>query len=111
MPDYKIAAILNNPKAQLASRMGPLDQIIHLINFLAPALVVALFLAVVARWIMPKVPVAPGWIAQIAINFIAGSVALGLGLWFFGRDGKMASYGALVVFAATSQWVVLRGWR
>jgi hypothetical protein len=33
------------------------------------------------------------------------------GLWFFGHDGKMASYGAMVLACATSQWVLLRGWR
>jgi hypothetical protein len=36
---------------------------------------------------------------------------LGVGLWFFGRDGKMASYAALLVVAATSQWIGGRGWR
>jgi hypothetical protein len=46
-----------------------------------------------------------------AINFVAGGVALGFGLWFFGRDGKMASYAALLVVAAISQWVGARGWR
>jgi hypothetical protein len=50
-------------------------------------------------------------IAQAAINVVAGSLALGLGLWFFGRDGKMASYAALLVVAATSQWIGGRGWR
>ena len=39
--------------------------------------------------------------------------ALGLlaALIVFGRDGKMATYAALVVAIASSQWLLLRGWR
>ena len=33
------------------------------------------------------------------------------GLVFFGRDGKMATYAALVLAIASSQWLLLRGWR
>ena len=91
--------------------MGPLDQLYHLANFLAPAVVVGVLLALAGPFVSKKSPVAPGFIAQTAINCIAGAVALGLGLWFFGRDGKMVSYVALLVFAATSQWVGGRSWR
>jgi hypothetical protein len=31
-----------------------------------------------------------------------------MGLVFFGRDGKMASYVAMVLLCATSQWLMLR---
>jgi hypothetical protein len=92
-------------------RMGPLDQIFHLANFLAPAFAVAVVLAMVGPFFVKNSAVATGFAAQTAINFVAGGVALGLGLWFFGRDGKMASYAALVVVVATSQWVGGRGWR
>ena len=33
------------------------------------------------------------------------------GLWVFGVDGKMATYGACVLVAAALQWVLARGWR
>jgi hypothetical protein len=33
------------------------------------------------------------------------------GLVFFGRDGKMLTYAAMVAGAALSQWVVLGAWR
>ncbi|MGB2880243.1 hypothetical protein [Candidatus Aalborgicola defluviihabitans] len=111
MSDYKIVAIPINPRAPRANRMGPLDQLIHLTNFLAPALAVALVLAIVGPWFMSKSPSALGIITQAAINFIVGSLALALGLWFFGRDGKMASYAALLVVAASAQWAGGRGWR
>jgi len=91
--------------------MGPLDQLLHLINFLAPAIAVGGLLAAVGLLFKTKSPAALGFIAQAAINSIAGAAALVLGLWFFGRDGKMASYAALLVCAATSQWVGGRGWR
>ncbi len=88
--------------------MGPLDQIILLINFCAPALAVGVILALVGPWLMKKSPVALGFIAQAAINCVAGVVALGLGLWYFGNDGKMASYAAMVVVCAISQALALR---
>lgn len=88
--------------------MGFPDLIIHLMNFLAPALAVALVVACVAPWFMPNRSPALGIPAQAAINFVAGALALGLGLWFFGRDGKMASYAALVLACASSQWWLRR---
>ena len=91
--------------------MGPSDQIIHLINFCAPALAVGVVLALVGPWLMKKSPVALGLLTQAAINCVAGVLALGLGLWFFGNDGKMASYAAMVVAVATVQWLGARGWR
>jgi hypothetical protein len=93
------------------SRMGPLDQIYHLANFLAPAFAVAIALAFAGHFFINNSALAHGFIAQAAINFIAGVLTLGLGLWFFGRDGKMASYAALLVVATTSQWVGGRSWR
>jgi len=91
--------------------MGPLDQIYHLANFLAPAFAVGVALALVGPLFIKNSSVAPGFTAQAAINFVAGAAALGLGLWFFGRDGKIASYAALLVVAATSQWAGGRRWR
>ena len=83
--------------------MAPLDQINHLMGFLAPALAVAVVLALVVRLFMPKRPLARGFITQVAINFVAGALALAAGLWFFGNDGKMASYAALGVACSLSQ--------
>jgi hypothetical protein len=101
------------PKVQTAIRlsadykipplMGFLDQINHLVNFVAPALAVALVLALVGPIFMPKRPRAQVFPAQVAINFVAGAVALLLGLWFFGHDGKMATYAAMLVFCTVAQ--------
>jgi hypothetical protein len=35
---------------------------------------------------------------------VSGAV-LALGLWYYGRDGKMATYSAMVLAAASSQWL------
>jgi len=91
--------------------MGPLDLLNHLLNFIAPALSVAVMIALAARIFMTKRPVAPALYAQAAINFVVGVGALVLGLWFFGHDGKMATYTGMALLCATSQWFMVRGWR
>ena len=91
--------------------MGPLDLLTHVANFLAPALWLALLLPWAARLLMKKTPSNPTLWRQTVINFLVGALVLTLGLWFFGRDGKMATYSAMVVLGATSQWLLLRGWR
>ena len=88
--------------------MGPLDLLIQLLNFAAPAVSVAMLVALASRIWMRKKPPALAWWAQAAINFVVCLLALIAGLWVFGRDGKMASYAALVVCCGTSQWWMLR---
>jgi hypothetical protein len=91
--------------------MGLFDLIDHLLNFVAPAIFVAAALALLGRFYMKKVPSALVFKAQFAINIGAGVLALVVGLWFFGRDGKMASYIAMVVAIALAQWLGARQWR
>jgi hypothetical protein len=87
------------------------DILTHLLNFLAPALAVAGLVAIVTRILMPNRAAAQSLWTQVAINFIVGAVALAVGLWSFGRDGKMASYAALVVCCASCQWFLQKGWK
>ncbi len=91
--------------------MGPLDLTLHLMSFAAPAFALALLLPLAARALMPKQATARSYRSQAAIDFVAGLVVLAGGLWYFGRDGKMATYAALVVVMATVQWLSLRAWR
>jgi uncharacterized membrane protein YdcZ (DUF606 family) len=88
--------------------MGPLDLLNHLLNFAAPALAVGCLSAFLTPVIYRKQALARSRFAQAAINFVVGMVALALGLWLFGHDGKMASYAALVMAVASSQWWALR---
>ena len=91
--------------------MGPIDLFSHLLNFIAPALVVGGGVAVFSRSFMKKStqPSVIWWF--IAINSAVGAGILLAGLVLFGRDGKMLSYLALVLAVATSQWLVAGGWR
>ena len=91
--------------------MGFMALLNHLLNFAAPAAVVALLLAFAARIFWRKEPLAFAWWAQIAIIFAFGCAALLASLWLLGRDGRMGGYGALVLVSASVQWVLLRGWR
>jgi hypothetical protein len=90
--------------------MGPLDVFWHLLSFLAPAFAVALGTALAARVLRVDRSVGRGWWAPVAINFVAGVIVLAAGLWYYGRDGKMATYAALVLTVATTQWLAGRGW-
>jgi len=87
----------------------------HLLNLLAPAAVVSLLLAALARplagFLGAKQTVAQAWYAQAAINFIVGAAVLLLGLVLLGHDGKMLTYLALVLAVALSQWLQLGVWR
>lgn len=91
--------------------MGLLDFLNHLLNFLAPALWLAAAVTLAARLFIRNKPVALTLIGQGAINFIVSSAALLLGLWFYGHDGKMGTYSGMVLLCASSQWLMLRGWR
>lgn len=83
----------------------------HLLNFMAPALFVALGLVMLARlmgrFFRSKKPLRQSLWAQVAIIFIANMLVLTVGLVFFGNDGKMLTYAALVLCAAVCQGVLL----
>ncbi len=91
--------------------MGPLDLSLHLLNFLAPAAALAVALPLLARVALRGTAGRLGWWPQVAVLFVLGAMVLAGGLWWFGRDGKMATYGALVAVMACGQWALLRAWR
>lgn len=90
--------------------MSAPDALLHLLGFLAPIAFVAVLTALVAPWILPRGP-RPGRATCAMVNLAAGLAASAAGLWFFGVDGKMASYAAVVLAVATAQWVTARAWR
>ena len=83
----------------------------HLLNFMAPALFVALGLVLLARltsrFFKSKRPPALSLYAQAAIIFIVNMLVLLVGLVVFGTDGKLPTYAALVLGAAVCQGVLL----
>lgn len=91
--------------------MSPLDAIFHALNFLLPALAVALSMAFSGRVFKQKRPVAVTFIAQTAIHFIVCCAVLVIGLIVTGRDGKMMTYLAMVFASATVQCWLSGAWR
>ena len=81
----------------------------HLINFVLPALVMALAMPLAGRWVMGSAGVA--WPRRALAHALAGVLVLVSGLWLWAEDGRMATYGALVLVAATLEWALHRGWR
>jgi hypothetical protein len=84
--------------------MGPLDLLFHLLSFLAPAIGVALLVALAGPLLVSRKAGGPRWWVLAAINSVAGGGVLAAGLWWWGVDGKMATYAALVVVIASCQW-------
>ncbi|MGJ7580671.1 hypothetical protein ACSFA3_10870 [Variovorax sp. RHLX14] len=84
------------------------DLILHLLNFVAPALFMALLLALMARGMFGRSASARGFWMQAGLNFVVGVAVLTIGLWVTGRDGKMATYAALVVVCGSVQWALSR---
>jgi hypothetical protein len=90
-----------------------LDLALHGLNFLAPAWFLAGAMALGAhfwprRWLRTtRLP----WGWHVFVLGVLGSGVLVGGLWWLGVDGKMATYGALVLVLASAQWVLSRSWR
>ena len=81
---------------------------LHLLNFVLPALAMAVFMPCAGRWVM-----GPGgwpWARRMAVHAGVGLLVLVAGLVLQGHDGKMSTYLALVLLAATAEWVMHRGW-
>lgn len=78
------------------------DLIWHLAGFVAPALAVAPMVVLLSCFIDRGRAFANGWRAQLAINFAVCLAVLMLGLALLGQDGRMLTYGALVLASATA---------
>ena len=91
--------------------MDPFLALNHVLNFAAPALAVAVLLVAFSHVFWRKLAKTSGWLAPVAINFVVGCAVLVGGLVVLGRDGRMATYAALVLACATTQWLLLRAWR
>lgn len=81
--------------------MTPLGFVLHIAGFVMPALGVALVL-----WLGLRVRRAgrQSAAAQLGWLFAAGCAVLLAGLAYFGRDGKMATYAALVLAQGSVAW-------
>jgi len=88
------------------------DLVIYLLYIgYAVAVLLVLSSRLLSRLFGSKRPLAHSWWAQAAIIFIVNGVILAAGLLFFGHDGKMLTYAAMVAGAAICQWILLGAWR
>jgi|GEM_PF-162139 len=93
------------------SSMGLVELLNHVANFCAPAFVVAGLTAWLGPWLVRPAAGALRRGPQWLLNTAAGLAVLLLGVWLFDQDGKMASYAALVLACASTQWLGARAWR
>ena len=84
--------------------MGPLDAVWHLLNFLFPAVGVGCLGAAAVKGLWRREMAGIRWGRLALWGSAAGVLALVAGLLLFGRDGRMATYGLLVLAAALAFW-------
>ena len=82
--------------------MSVLDGLFHALNFVAPAFVLGFFLAFCGLSLTSALSVQALY-RQTIFNVVVCVMALIAGLVWFGRDGKMATYAAMVLNCASCQ--------
>lgn len=84
----------------------------HVLNFMAPAALVAVLLMLCSRifgaFLTSNRASALSFIARTAIVFAVNLAVLGAGLVLFGHDGKMTTYAVMVLAASGTLWVLQR---
>ena len=86
--------------------MNALDTALHLANFLAPAVVVALLTVSASKLLWREGLRGVGWWQLALPAWLGCTIALVGGLLWFGRDGRIATYAAMVVTCALCVWLV-----
>jgi hypothetical protein len=86
--------------------MDVMSLLFHLFNFVAPACAVAAWMALVSPLVMRTYPSWRSWRRQFFFNSIVGVVVLLAGLLWFGNDGKVITYAAMVLACASTQWLL-----
>ena len=84
--------------------MGPIDLLWHLLNFFAPAVGMGLMATLLAKLLWRRALAGARWTRLIGGVTAACAVVLVAGLVGFGHDGKMATYGAMVLVCALMLW-------
>ena len=84
--------------------MGPLDALDHIANLFAPALGLAALAAALAKLVWRRDLAGVRWRALALPAALASAAVTLAGLVVFGRDGRMATYGAMVLACALALW-------
>lgn len=84
--------------------MGPLDAFWHVLNLFMPAVGVGGLGAAAVKLLWRRELAGVAWRRLALWGTGAGAGALLAGLLLFGRDGRMATYGLLVLAVALAFW-------
>ncbi|HEX5371107.1 MAG TPA: hypothetical protein VFW84_00075 [Aquabacterium sp.] len=84
--------------------MSFLDALIHLVNFVLPALGMALILPSLVRLLWFKRLKSVSWALMARRVALTGLLVLVAGLVLVGRDGAMRTYAALVIASTVVVW-------
>ncbi|HEV8689419.1 MAG TPA: hypothetical protein VGQ91_03910 [Ideonella sp.] len=84
--------------------MSPLDALWHLANFFGPAIGVGLIASALCKLVWRKALRSVAFSGMALWAILAGAIALVIGLVIFGRDGRMTTYGLLVLACASGLW-------
>ena len=84
--------------------MGFTDLLWHLLNFFAPAVGMGLIAPLLAKLLWRRALAGASWTRLIGGVTAACAIVLVTGLVVFGHDGKMATYGAMVLVCALMLW-------
>ena len=84
--------------------MGVLDGLWHLLNFFAPAFFVGAVAAALTKLLWWRELAAVPWLRLSAWAVLASALVLIGGLVVAGRDGRIGTYGVMVLATAASLW-------
>lgn len=76
----------------------------HLLNFFAPAAGIGLFASALAKLLWLRELKGVSWLRLWLWSAGCAAVVGTIGLLLLGRDGKMATYGAMVLACALTLW-------
>jgi hypothetical protein len=92
----------DNPRLRFI--VGPFDAVTHVVNLFLPALLLGAIAAALAKALWRRELSGVAW-HRLAVPACAAGAAVALGgLVVFGRDGRMATYGAMVAACAITLW-------
>ncbi len=84
--------------------MGPLEALGHVLNLFVPAVLLPGLAAALAKLLWRRELAGVPWVRLAVPAAVVCACVTLLGLVWTGRDGRMATYGAMVVACALTLW-------
>jgi hypothetical protein len=95
---------VGNPSLLRSFPLDFLGGLWHLLNFFAPAAGIGLFASAISKLLWLRELKDVSWLRLWLWSAAAAAVVGAIGLLVLGRDGKMATYGAMVLACALTLW-------